>query len=86
MYMTGTRFVVKLVIKLGDNQFEPGLRGTILGRVNKMVGKAYRVRFDDGREAELHVVIMNNQTRVITEDGKEIDVRAVMKGQTGNRP
>jgi hypothetical protein len=83
MYMTGTRFVVKLVIKLGDYQFDPGLKGTILGSVNKMVGKAYRVRFDDGREAELHVVTMNNQTRVITEDGKEIDVRAVMKGQDG---
>ncbi len=83
MYTTGTRFVVKLVIKLGDSQFEPGLKGTILGSVNKMVGKAYRVRFDDGREAELHVVTMNNQTNVITEDGKEIDIHALMKGENG---
>ena len=83
MYTTGTRFVVKLVIKLGDSQFEPGLKGTILGSVNKMVGKAYRVRFDDGREAELHVVTMNNQTNVITEDGTEIDIHALMRGERG---
>jgi hypothetical protein len=30
-----------------------------------MVGKAYQVRFDDGRTAELHIVIMNNQTKII---------------------
>ncbi len=67
MYQPGTRFQVKLKIKQGDREFEPGLKGTILGGVNKMVGKAYRVRFDDGREAEIHIVIMNNQTKVITD-------------------
>ncbi len=72
MYGQGTRFIVKVKIKLGDAEFEPGLKGTILGSVNKMVGKAYRVRFDDGRNAELHIVIMNNQTRTLTEgDEKE---------------
>ena len=67
MYQPGTRFEVKLKIKSGSQEFEPGLRGTILQGVNKMVGKAYQVRFDDGRTAELHIVIMNNQTEVITD-------------------
>ncbi len=67
MYQPGTRFQVKLKIKQGDREFEPGLKGTTLGGVNKMVGKAYRVRFDDGREAEIHIVIMNNQTQVIND-------------------
>ena len=67
MYQPGTRFEVKLKIKSGSQEFEPGLRGTILQGVNKMVGKAYQVRFDDGRNAELHIVIMNNQTEVITD-------------------
>lgn len=67
MYRPGTRFEVKLKIKSGSHEFEPGLRGTILQGVNKMVGKAYQVRFDDGRKAELHIVIMNNQTEVITD-------------------
>jgi hypothetical protein len=30
-----------------------------------MVGKAYSVKFEDGRNAEIHVVIMNNQTKVL---------------------
>ena len=67
MYQPGTRFEVKLKIKLGSQEFEPGLKGTILTGVKKMVGKAYQVRFDDGRNAELHIVIMNNQTKIITE-------------------
>ena len=68
MYRPGTRFEVKLKIKSGSEEFEPGLRGTILQGVNKMVGKAYQVRFDDGRTAELHGVIMNNQTELIFEE------------------
>lgn len=67
MYQPGTRFEVKLKIKSGSQEFEPGLKGTILTGVKKMVGKAYQVRFDDGRNAELHIVIMNNQTKIITE-------------------
>jgi len=30
-----------------------------------MVGKAYSVKFQDGRNAEIHVVIINNQTEVL---------------------
>lgn len=67
MYQPGTRFQVKLKIKQGDREFEPGLKGTILGGVYKMIGKAYRLKFDDGREAEIHIVIMKNQTQVITD-------------------
>jgi len=52
---------VKLRIKLGDQEFEPGIRGTILQGISKMVGEAYMVKFDDGRTAEIHVVMMNNQ-------------------------
>ena len=67
MYQPGTRIEVKLKIKLGEQEFEPGLIGTILQGIKKMVGKAYRIRFDDGREAEIHIVILNNQTNVINE-------------------
>lgn len=74
MYGQGTRFIVKVKIKLGDTEFEPGLKGTILGSVNKMVGKAYRVRFDDDRTAELHVVIMNNQVRTLTEGDEKKNI------------
>lgn len=74
MYGSGTRFIVRVKIKMGDTEFEPGLKGTILGSVNKMVGKAYKVRFDDGRTTELHVVIMNNQTRTLTEGDKEENI------------
>lgn len=68
MYQPGTRLEVKLKIKSGNREFEPGLKGTILSGVKKMVGKAYQVRFDDGRTAELHIVIMNNQTEVIADE------------------
>ncbi len=66
MYLPGTRFEVKLRIKLGDELYEPGLKGTIIEGLPKMVGKAYKVKFDDGRIAQIHIVIMNNQTKVIT--------------------
>jgi hypothetical protein len=65
MYIPGTKFKVVLKIKSGDQVFEPGLVGEIVGSVNKMVGKAYRVKFEDGRTAEIHMVIMNNQAQVI---------------------
>lgn len=65
MYVPGTKFKVVLKIKTGDQVFEPGLIGEIVGSVNKMVGKSYRVKFDDGRVAEIHMVIMNNQTQVL---------------------
>lgn len=65
MYVPGTKFKVVLKIKAGDQVFEPGLIGEIVGSVNKMVGKSYRVKFEDGRVAEIHMVIMNNQTQVL---------------------
>lgn len=65
MYVPGTKFKVVLKIKTGDQIFEPGLIGEIVGSVNKMVGKSYRVKFEDGRVAEIHMVIMNNQTQVL---------------------
>ncbi|HEX9830253.1 MAG TPA: hypothetical protein VGA94_01070 [Thermodesulfobacteriota bacterium] len=79
MYIPGARFVVKIKIKMGDMEYEPDLKGKILSSVDKMVGKAYRVEFDDGRTAELHIVTMNNQTRIITPDGEEIDIRELYK-------
>lgn len=68
MYIPGTEFKVEVRINLGDQVFEPGLRGEILESVEKMVGKAYKVKFEDGREAQIHVVIMNNHTEVIKEE------------------
>ena len=68
MYLPGTRFEVKLRIKLGDEVFEPGLKGTIIEGIPKMVGKAYKVKFDDGRIAQIHMVIMNNQTKIIANE------------------
>lgn len=65
MYIPGTKFKVVLRIKTRDGEFEPGLVGEIVEPVTKMVGKAYRVKFEDGRTAEIHVVIINNQTEVI---------------------
>ena len=65
MYVPGTKFKVVLKIKAGEQVFEPGLTGEIVGSVNKMVGKSYKVKFDDGRIAEIHMVIMNNQAQVI---------------------
>lgn len=68
MYINGTRFEVKLPIKHGVQVFEKGLKGTITGHVDKMIGKAYTVKFDDGRNAELHMVIINNQTEIEKEE------------------
>jgi len=68
VYLPGARFEVKLRIKLGDEIFEPGLKGTILEGIPKMVGKAYIVKFDDGRIAQIHIVIMNNQTKIIANE------------------
>ncbi|MCI0482042.1 MAG: hypothetical protein L0213_10705 [Candidatus Dadabacteria bacterium] len=65
MYVPGTKFKVVLKIKAGEQVFEPGLTGEILGSVNKMVGKSYKVKFEDGRTAEIHMVIMNNQAQVL---------------------
>ena len=65
MYMPGTKFKVVLKIQIGDQVFEPGLIGEIIKPITKMVGKAYSVKFQDGRNAEIHVVIINNQTEVI---------------------
>lgn len=65
MYVPGTKFKVVLKIKVGEQVFEPGLVGEIIGSVSKMVGKSYRVKFEDGRVAEIHMVIMNNQTQVL---------------------
>lgn len=66
MYIPGTKFKVGIRINLGDQVFEPGLTGEITATAEKMVGKSYRVKFEDGREAQIHVVIMNNQTEVIS--------------------
>lgn len=67
MYIPGTKFKVVLPIKLGDQEYASGLAGEIEGSVTKMVGKAYRVKFEDGRTAEVHMVILNNHTEVIKE-------------------
>ena len=67
MYIPGTKFKVVLPIKLGEQEYAPGLVGEIQGSVTKMVGKAYRVKFEDGRTAEVHMVILNNQTEIIKE-------------------
>lgn len=68
MYVNGTRFEVKLPIRHGGQLFEKGLKGTITGHTDKMIGKSYTVKFDDGRNAELHMVIINNQTEIEKED------------------
>ena len=65
MYIPGTKFKIVLRIQSRDQIFEPGLVGEIIEPITKMVGKAYRVKFEDGRNAEIHVVIINNQTEVI---------------------
>lgn len=67
MYIKGTKFKVVIKINVGDQQFEPGLVGEIKGSENKMVGKAYEVKFEDERVAHLHMVILNNQTELIKE-------------------
>jgi hypothetical protein len=76
MYQPGTRVEVKLAIKLGDQVFEPGLIGRVVHSIPKMVGKSYRVNFDDGRTAEIHVAIMNNQVYIITPEGEKIDPKS----------
>ena len=66
MYTPKTRFDVKLKITLPSGEvIDPGTRGSIEGSVNKMVGKSYQVNLDDGRNLEIHMVVMNNQTEVI---------------------
>lgn len=65
MYIPGTKFKVVLKIQVGEQIYEPGLEGEIVQPANKMVGKAYSVKFSDGRTAEIHNVIMNNQTEVL---------------------
>lgn len=67
---------MKLRIKLGDQEFEPGLKGTILQGIPKMVGKAYMVKFDDDRTAEIHMATMNNQIYIITPEGERIDPKS----------
>jgi len=65
MYIPGTKFKVVLKIQAGDQVFEPGVEGEIVKSIAKMVGKSYSVKFLDGRTAEIHNVIMNNQTEVL---------------------
>ena len=65
MYTAGTKFKVVSKIQIRDQVFEPGLQGEIIKPIPKMVGKEYSVKFEDGRNAEIHVVIMNNQTKVL---------------------
>ena len=65
MFIEGTKIKVVIKINLGEEVFEPGLIGEIKGSVKKMVGKAYIVSFEDGREAQIHGVIIKNQTEVI---------------------
>lgn len=65
MYVEGTKIKVGVKINLGDQVFEPGLVGEIIGNVEKMVGKAYIVKFEDGRQAQIHGVIVKNHTEVV---------------------
>jgi hypothetical protein len=65
MYIPGTKIKVGIRITLGEEIFEPGLRGEITGSIEKMVGKAYIVRFEDGREAQIHGVLIKNNTEAI---------------------
>ena len=65
MYLPGTKFKVVLKIQSEIQEFEPGLHGEIVIPVSQMVGKSYVVMFSDGRSAEIHNVIMNNQTKAI---------------------
>lgn len=65
MYIEGTKIKVGIKIELGDQVFEPGLIGEIKGNIKKMVGKAYIVKFEDGREAQIHGVIIKNQTEIV---------------------
>jgi len=49
----------------GGEIIDPGTKGTILGNIKKMVGKAYEVKLEDGRKFFIHSAIINNQTEVI---------------------
>jgi len=44
------------------------LKGAFLGGVNKMVDKAHKVKFDHDMTIEIRMIIMNNQTKVITNE------------------
>ena len=68
MYKPGTRFEVKIKIVQGSTVVEPGTRGEIVEGIDKMVGKSYKVNLDDGRTIQIHIVVMNNQTKVLTDD------------------
>ena len=48
-----------------NEKIEPGTKGTVLSTVKKMVGIAYKIKLDDGREVDIHIVIMKNQTEII---------------------
>lgn len=65
MYIPGTRFEIVLPIKIGDEVYESGLQGEIIEPIAKMVGKSYKVKFQDGRVTQIHNVVMNNQTQVL---------------------
>ncbi|MGQ0793762.1 MAG: hypothetical protein ACT4NX_06700 [Deltaproteobacteria bacterium] len=77
--MPGARIEVKLGIRLGDEEFPVGLGGTIQGGIEKMVGKAYKVKFDDGRLADIHITTMNNNMYIFTESGERIDPKSLWK-------
>lgn len=68
MYKPGTKFEVKVRIKQGQTVIEPGTKGEIIEGIDKMVGKSYKVKLDDGRTVQIHIVVMNNQTTVLTDD------------------
>ena len=67
MYVPGTKFEVKLTIKLGNVVIEPVTNGEIIESVTKMVGKSYKVMLEDGMTPEIHIVLMNNQTELISD-------------------
>jgi len=68
MYKTGTKFEVKTRIKMGETIIEPGTKGEIIEGISKIVAKAYKVKLEDGRTPQLHIVIMNNHTKTIKEE------------------
>ena len=68
MYKSGTKFEVKTRIKLGETVIEPGTKGEIIEGILKMVGKSYKVKLEDGRTPQIHIVIMNNNTEIVKEE------------------
>lgn len=68
MYKPGTIIEVKVRIEQGQTVIDPGTRGEILEGFAKMVGKSYSVKLEDGRTVQLHIVILNNQTEVVTKN------------------